>query len=198
MRGNQIEGRGVIIHATIIALLTVACWNDTSRKTSEATPTRASSSPSFHLTLGDATVYELVDRYRKPRAKPTRYLVVRAGGTVDLINTRTDRPWVTFVVKDDGTVLDRGKPIAAISEHAIIELPHDKRMPLTIEGDTISLEIKGEVVKVSLAKGGNVTVIDRPDGNKWRIDAQSPAVLRTAFLVLALAMKDELDPQPAN
>jgi hypothetical protein len=40
---------------------------------------------------------------------------------------------------------------------------------------------------------GAVTVHDRPDGVKWRIDAADAAVRRTAVLALGLTMKTALD-----
>lgn len=185
-----------MMRITLLASLLLACGKSPTPSPKPAgNPTGAapSSARAFHLTLGDATVYELVDRRWNVRAKPVRKLVLHADGTAELINDKTDRPMLTFTVKTDGTVLSDGQPLAAISEHAITDLATHKPWPLSIDGNTISLQIDGATVKVVLADDGNITVADRPDGNKWRIDAKDPAVRRTAFLVLALSMKTALD-----
>jgi hypothetical protein len=156
-------------------------------------PAATKAAPAFHLALGDATVYELVDRRWRTREKPTRDLVLHADGTAEVINDKTDKPWITWVIKEDGTVLGEGKLVAMISEHVITDVKSGKPLALSIDGDTISVQIDSKTVKVVLASDGNITVIDRPDGNKWRIDAKDPAVMRSAFLALALTMKTALD-----
>lgn len=145
----------------------------------------------FHLKLGDVTVYELVDR-RWNHHEPKRDLVLHADGTAEIINDKTDKPWMTFQIKEDGTVLAQGKPVGTISEHGITDA-NGKPLPLEIDGDTITVHIEQEAVKVVLASDGNITVVARPDGNKWRIDTKDPELMRTAFLVLAMEMKVALD-----
>jgi hypothetical protein len=151
-----------------------------------------SGSGGFHIALGDATVFELVDRRLNKLDKPRPDLVLHPDGNAELINDKTGKPWMTYMVKPDGTVMVGDKPIAILSEHGITD-PTSHKQVLELDGDTASLAIDGKTVKVVLASDGNITVLDRPDGNKWRIDAKDPAVMRTAFLVLGLSMKVALD-----
>lgn len=153
----------------------------------------AQAASGFHLKLGDATVYELVDRRWNKRDKPARDLVLHADGTAEIINDKTDKPWITFQVKEDGTVLAKGEPVMTISEHGIVDARSKQALPVEIEGNVVWVTIDKERVKVVLADDGNITVVDRPDGNKWRIDAKDKDVRRTAFLVLATEMKVALD-----
>jgi hypothetical protein len=181
----------------LVVLTLTACGNHTTSSEpaakSTAEPAAKPTSAGVHLALGDATVYELVDRRWRKRDPPTRRLVLHADGTVEMINDKTDKPWMTFAVKDDGTVLAEGKPMATIAEHGITDAMTNRPVPLEIDGNTITVHIDKDAVKVVLATDGNITVVDRPDGNKWRIDAKTPEVMRTAFLVLALDMKTALD-----
>lgn len=165
------------------ALLLAACGN-------HGTP--SSGPAAFHLSLGDATVYEQVDRRWQKVDPPRRDLVLHADGTAEMINDKTDRPWITFHVSAEGKVLQGDKPVATITEHGITD-PDGKPGNVTIDGNSVTVSIDGEPVKVTLAPDGTVTVIGRPDGAKWRVDAHDPAVARTAFLVLALTMKTALD-----
>ena len=151
----------------------------------------AQAATGFHLELGDATVYELVDRRWNKRDKPARELVLHGDGQVEMINDKTDKPMATFTVKPDGTLAMGDKDVAKIGEHGIVQM--GKAMPLTIDGNTIELDVNDKHVTVTLADDGNVTVAGLPDGNKWRIDGKDKDVRRTAFLVLALDMKAALD-----
>jgi hypothetical protein len=166
--------------------------------TTPTTPTPAPTTPTpapttFAVALGDATVYQLVDRKLKKLDPPAKDLVMHANGTVDVINDKTGESMMTFVVDTDGTVSVGGKPVAKLAEHDITDLTSNQPFPVTLDGDTASVDIDGTTVKVVLAADGNITVVDRPDGNKWRIDAKDPAVMRTAFRVLAMHMKTALD-----
>lgn len=98
---------------------------------------------------------------------------------------------MTFAVKPDGRISYEGKPMGALTGRGVVGPNGNVQVPLA--GDTLSVQIDDQVVKVSLAADGTVTVHDRPDGVKWRIDAPDPAVRRTAFLALGLTMKSALD-----
>ncbi len=166
----------------LISLALSACSHDT-----------AHAAAGFHMKLGDATVYELVDRRWNKRDKPARHVVLHADGTAEIINDKTDKAWITFQVKEDGTVLAKGEPVMTISEHGIVDAKSKKPLPVEIDGNVVWVTIDKDRVKVVLADDGNITVVDRPDGNKWRIDAKDKDVRRTAFLVLATEMKVALD-----
>lgn len=170
-----------------LAVLLAACGKSAS--TSDPAPTITG----FHVALGDATVYELVDRRWRTRDKPARDLVLHADGKVDFINDKTDKTMMTLTVQPDGTVVADGKPAMRLTEHGVTRVDGAQMLPVVIDGDTVTVTIEDKPVKVVLAADGNVTVVDRPDGNKWRIDAADPAVRRTAFRLLAIEMKEALD-----
>lgn len=174
--------------ALATALLIAACGNHST----EPTPAHGSGSAAFHLTLGDATVYELVDRRWQKVDPPRPDVVLHSDGTAEMINDKTGKPWITFHVSEDGKVLQGDTQVATLTEHGISS-PDGKPSAVTIDGNTADVAIEDEHVKVTLAPDGAVTVVGRPDGVKWRIDAHDPAVARTAFLVLALTMKTALD-----
>lgn len=157
------------------------------------TPTPTPATSSFQIALGDATVYELVDRKWHKREPPAKDLVMHPDGTVEVINDKTGEAMLTMGVAADGTVTVGGKQVARIGDRDITDLASNQPFPVTIDGDTASVDIDGTIVKVVLAADGNITVVDRPDGNKWRIDAKDPAVMRTMFRVLAMHMKTALD-----
>src|SRR6185437_4009490 len=125
-----------------------------------ARPSRSQpAAPGVHLTLGDATVYELVDRRLHKRATPVRDVVLHADGKVEFINDKTDKPMMTFVVKPDGTVFADGKPMAVISLHGLMDLTTNQPLSVTIDGDTVLFKIDDKTVKVTLdPASGNVTV----------------------------------------
>ena len=149
--------------------------------------------PSSGLVLGDATVYELVNRRFETLEKPARALVLHTDGTLELINDKTDRPWMTFVVKTDGTVLSGGKPLARITEHAIVDADNQSTRAVLFDGDVATVVIEGTAVKVVMSSDGTITSSDRPGVVKWRIEAKDPAVRRTAFRALGLQLKAALD-----
>jgi hypothetical protein len=198
-----------------LVLLIVACGN---RESSSAKPAAASASTSApapegsaapapsgsaaparsavanKLVLGDATVYELVSRKWERRDPPVKELVMYPDGKVELLADKSGEVMLVLFVKPDGTVtFEDGKPIATIGEREITPAGKSRLNPLVIDGDTIIVTIEAKQVKVVLAEDGNITVLDRPDGNKWRIDAKDPAVRRTAFRVLGLQMQMALD-----
>jgi hypothetical protein len=131
------------------------------------------------VALGDATVYELVDRRFQKREPPVVELKLRADGRGEWFNDKTGKPYGAFTVNTNGT-------LAIATTTTTVPLP-------ALDGDSITLDIDGKPVKVVLGADGNVTVADRPDGVKWRIEAKDPAVARTAFRVLAVTMKQALD-----
>jgi hypothetical protein len=176
--------------ALVPALLIAACGNHA--KDPKQTAAAGSGSATFHLRLGDATVYELVDRRWQKVEPPRPDLVLHADGTAEMINDKTGKPSLTFHVTEDGKVLQGDTQVATITEHGIVDAD-GKPSEVTIDGNTASVAIENEQVKVTLAPDGKVTVVGRPDGVKWRIDAHDPAVSRTAFFVLALTMKTALD-----
>src|SRR5690242_16595019 len=105
----------MMMRIAVLAALLLACGKSTpSSKPAGTTTSAPSSARAFHLALGDATVYELVDRRLNVRDKPVRHLVLHADGTAELINDKTDRPMITLMVRADGTVLADGKPVVAI------------------------------------------------------------------------------------
>ncbi|MEP6864903.1 MAG: hypothetical protein ABJE66_30065 [Deltaproteobacteria bacterium] len=146
-----------------------------------------------HLPLGDATVYELVDRRWRKVDPPHRELVLHADGTAEMINDKTGKAWLTFHVTEDGAVSLDGKRVAMLTDQRILNADGTPSN-IEVHDNTVSFMIGKEPVHVVLAQDGRITVLDRPDGVKWRIDASSPAVMRTAFLLLAATtMKIALD-----
>jgi hypothetical protein len=179
-----------------LVLLLVACGNKEpapSTKPGSAAPSTTAPAAGT-LALGDATVYELVSRKWEKRDPPVKELVMYPDGKVELFNDKTGNVMGTLFVKPDGTVSFEGdRPIAKIGEREIAPAGENRINPLVVDGNTIIVRIENQQVKVVLADDGNITVLDRPDGNKWRIEAKDPAVRRTAFLVLGLQMQTALD-----
>lgn len=178
--------------AVIASLSAVLMSCGKAKDTSSAPPAPANTAPAAAgIKLGDATVYVLVDRRLQKVDPPKRDMVLHADGTIEMINDKTDKPWMTFAVKPDGRVMAEGKPVGALSDRGI--LGPDGQVEIPLDGDTLSVKVDSDVVKVSLGRDGTVTVHDRPDGAKWRIDAADAAVRRTAFLALGMTMKTALD-----
>lgn len=176
-----------------VCLALVACKKAPSPEPKPVEAPAPAPAQGFHVGLGDATVYELVNRKWEKVDPPARKIVLHADGTAEWFSDKTDAVMFTMTVKPDGTVTAEGKPMFTLGERTITSAMSNAPLPLTIDGDTISLEVNDKTVKVVLAADGNITVVDRPDGNKWRIEAKDPAVMRTAFRVLATQMESALD-----
>jgi len=177
---------------SLLVVTAMSCGKDKTPSSGTSTPTTAKvAEPATAIKLGDATVYELVNRRWDKVDPPKRAMVLHADGTLEDINDKTDKPWMTFAIKLDGSVSFEGKPVGTISDRGVVGADGQVQIPLA--GDTLSVKIDDKIVKVSLGSDGNVTVHDRPDGVKWRIDAADAAVRRTAFLALGLTMKTALD-----
>jgi len=132
------------------------------------------------IVLGDATVYELVDRRFQKREPPVVELKLHADGRGEWFNDKTGEPYGAFTVNPNGT-------LAITTTTTTVPLP-------ALDGDTITLSIDGKPMKVVLRSDGNVAVVGNlGDVVKWRIAAKDPAVARTAFRVLAVTMKQALD-----
>jgi hypothetical protein len=144
---------------------------------------KSASTSSSGLALGEATVYENVDRKWQHLDPPRVEMKLHADGNVEFINDKTGEPWIQFEVKPDGSLGHAGKMLGRLGDNKNV----------TIDGNTATVTIENEHVKVTLGDDGNVTVHDRPDGVKWRIEAKDPAVRYTAFRVLAISMKTALD-----
>src|SRR5436853_3488721 len=61
----------------------------TAPTTQTPTPAPTPAPSTFQIAVGDATVYELVDRKWQKRSPPTKDLVMHADGTVDVLNDKT-------------------------------------------------------------------------------------------------------------
>jgi hypothetical protein len=169
---------------------------------SQPAPPAEPEPPPFALVLGEATVFEGSGKAEKPVWK------LHADGTTESSGTLTKKKKTTTVwnpgatVKADGTIEAKGVAVAKLSADAITDLETNQPIPLTISGNTISVQTEaGATVTLTLADDGQFTIAGGPkDGKSWRIEAADPAVARTAFLVVGISMlaPPKLSPAPTK
>jgi len=190
--------RTLILSATL-ALALGGCNGSSAKPTAEpspspaaakvADPAGATGAAGPGLALGEATVYEL---------GPPEQAVMKlhADGHLELAwRTKTKEEWMAGgVLRADGAIEANGEKVMRVVEGPRDLNDHGDRM--TVTGTTILFHMPG-LADVTAELVGNTIKLsgDRHDGmgDRWRIEAADPAVVRTAFLVFGPSIAPVID-----
>jgi hypothetical protein len=151
-------------------------------------PAPASSDP-FAITLGEATVVEVTD-HDVPLLKlhatgQIEYAMVSRSGEVRWFPGGTLGP--------DAVIRGPGEPLALREKYDNAPRGHDHTARRLADGKVI-IAIPGLADAVfSLAPDGAVSLTGRTPPRRWRVDAASPALAHTAFLLFGVAVKTSID-----
>lgn len=186
--------------AVLLSFLAAACGGGDARSAALGpavtnTTSQVAKPDGFELTLGEATIVQLLDKHLEPVSRPVWKL--HADGKTEV---GSDRGWDRFVtVATDGALSLDGKTVAAVADGEITfvaqpELGNEVQNPIAVDRNTLAVQIdNGVVVKVELGADGGITVHHEVPRVQFRIEAADPAVMRTAFLVFGAYIAARID-----
>jgi hypothetical protein len=163
-------------------IVLVAACSSTDPKPAE----KSIESKPFHLTFGEATVYELGN-------PETAVFKLHGDGGIELLwKTKSKQEWIKGpVVHADGTI----SPNVKITEHEVVEPPSHNGNHVKIDGNALVIHTDGlDDVTVSFADNKITMAGHRKQLDKsWRIEAKDPEVAHTAFLLFGAEIPPMID-----